>query len=290
MRLHDDMRIPGFIDAHVHIKDVTALGAVAAAGISAVRDAGARENIQRAVRTLKAHTNGPFVMSSGWALYQKGGYGSRFGVPVETREEIRSEILKLKRAGADIIKITASGMVSLKDPGKITVGGFKRDDLAFIVAEAASHGLGVMAHANGEQAIVDAVEAGVRSVEHGFFMTSRALDVLAKKEAFWVPTVGALERAAGSGHASREAGVFIAGLIRSHLEMIRHAYAIGVSLAVGTDCMLPDPGYHAAYHAELSYFERAGIPRKAVIKIAREGGARLLGISVQPRPGTERHG
>jgi imidazolonepropionase-like amidohydrolase len=63
--------------------------------------------------------------------------------------------------------------------------------------------------------------------------------------------------------------------------MIRRAHAIGVPLAVGTDCVLPDPRYQEAYAAELAYFEQAGIPREDVMKIASEGGAELLGFNVQ---------
>ena len=41
-----------------------------------------------------------------------------------------------------------------------------------------------MAHANGEEAIMAAAEAGVRSIEHGFFMTERALELIAAQEHF----------------------------------------------------------------------------------------------------------
>ena len=58
--------------------------------------------------------------------------------------------------------------------------------------------------------------------------------------------------------------------------MIRQARDIGVSLAVGTDCVLPDADYRAAYDAELRYFEQTGLSRDAVMAIACEGGARLL--------------
>ena len=172
----------------------------------------------------------------------------------------------------------ASGIVSFKEPGRVTAGGFNKEELQFIVQTAAASGLGVMAHVNGEQAIIDAAEAGARSIEHGFFMSERTLAIMAKKATFWVPTVGALKRAAESGNVSKESQDFVADLIRSHLEMMLSAHGIGVPLAVGTDCVLPDPQYREAYDAELAYFEQAGIPYDEVRKIACEGGARLLGI------------
>jgi imidazolonepropionase-like amidohydrolase len=275
----DARRGAGFVDAHVHLKDICCLDAIVDAGVVAVRDAGMK-NIARPVISISVERpSAPAVVSAGWALYKKGGYGSSFGNPVETRAEIESEILKLARYGAGIIKIMASGMVSLKEPGMVTAGGFNKNELRFIVHAAANCGLDVMAHANGERAIIDAAEAGVRSIEHGFFMTRRALDIMAPKSIFWVPTVGALKRAAVSGGVSQETRDFIDSLIRSHLEMILYAHRISVPLAIGTDCVLPDPEYRKRYDAELSYFEQAGIPRQDVVKIACEGGARLLGIS-----------
>ncbi len=60
--------------------------------------------------------------------------------------------------------------------------------------------------------------------------------------------------------------------------MIKQAAEIGVALAVGTDCTLPDPGYRAAYESELGYFEQAGLSRERVTALATEGGARLLNV------------
>jgi hypothetical protein len=268
----------GFVDAHVHLKDTCCLDVVVDAGVKAVRDAGIKNGVRPAGNKIVERSAAPLIVSAVWALWKKGGYGSLFGNPVETRDEIQSEILKLKRGGAGIIKVMASGMVSLKEPGRVTAGGFKSDELHFIVKAAADCGLGVMAHANGERAIIDAAAAGVRSIEHGFFMSERALEVMAKKSTFWVPTTGALKRAAESGKASKETEDFVAGLIHSHLEMILHAHGIGVPLAVGTDCVLPDIRYAEAYEKELSHFELSGIPQGEVMKIACEGGARLLGI------------
>ena len=270
------LTITSLVDAHVHLKAASGLDCAVAAGISALRDAGFRLNVDRGIIEPK-RGEGPAVVSSGWALYSPGGYGSAFGVAISTPGQIQSEILRLKRAGAGIIKAMASGMVSFKHPGQITAGGFNSEELARIVAEAAAQGLGVMAHANGEPAIMAAVQAGVRSIEHGFFMTERALDLMAKKAIFWVPTIGALRRAAGSSVVP-EVNRFIDQLVPSQLSMLLYAHKINVPLAIGTDCVLPDLAYRAAYDAEVALYEQAGIPGDQVMEISREGGAKLLGI------------
>lgn len=266
----------GLVDAHVHLARDGWKESVMLAGVAAVRDAGLKPAAGGARRTSGG---GLVLVSSCWALYKAGGYGSRFGLPLNTTGSVKAEIGKLKQAGADIIKVMASGMVSLKHPGTVTAGGFDREELRVLVQEAAAAGLAVMAHANGEDAIMAAADAGVRSIEHGFFMTERALDRLAGKAVYWVPTTGALARAANAG-ASAAARRFAADLVQQHLRMLALARGIGVPLAVGTDFVLPDPGYRNGYEVELAYFREAGISEDAVLKIASEGGARLLGIAL----------
>jgi len=274
MSSRSSITTPGLVDAHVHLKEASGLNCARSAGISALRDAGFRQNTDRGIIVPSRNGAGPKVVSSGWALYRHGGYGSAFGVEIVKSEQIPAEILRLKMAGADIIKAMASGMVSFKQPGQVTAGGFDSEEMEFIVTEAAAQGLGVMAHANGEQAIIAAASAGVRSIEHGFFMTERALDLMATKAIFWVPTLVALRRAAAS--SAPETAQFTEQLILSQLSMLRYAHSIGVPLAIGTDSVLPDPAYRVAYDAEVALFERAGIPRDQVMTIACEGGAKLL--------------
>jgi len=265
---------PGYVDVHVHLRDALGLADTKNAGVVAVRDAGAKDGV--GLRISKPDT--PMVISAGWALCKRGGYGSLFGVSLDSREQIAGEILKLKKAGAGIIKVMASGMVSLKRPGEVTNGGFGRDEIRFIVETARKNGLEVMAHANGEAAIVNAAEAGVRSIEHGFFMTEKALTSLYTNGVFWVPTVGALQRAADQPDVVREVKLFVERTIDEHLALVHKAFKRGVPLAVGTDAVLPDRRYRSFYEAELAYFLRAGIPRDAVLTIACDGGKKLLGI------------
>lgn len=264
----------GLVDAHVHITSPEGAAQLAASGIVAARDAGMRANRDGA---LYQHKDYPSIVRSGWAIVAEGGYGERFGIAVSGHGAIRQEIKRLKAAGAGIIKTMASGMVSLREPGRITTGGFGADDLSFLVHEAADRGLGVMCHANGEDAILAAVAAGVRSIEHGFFMTERALDAMAVAGVSWVPTIGALARAAEQSLMSDSMRQYVARLIDHHRAMLLKAYLMGLSLAIGTDCTLPHPNYRAAYDDEMRYFEQSGIPNDAVLRIATESGAELPG-------------
>ena len=77
---------------------------------------------------------------------------------------------------------------------------------------------------------------------------------------------------------TNDVGAFITRTIEEHLEMILRAFDQGVLIAIGTDCVLPDPNYREVYLSEVNYFRQAGIPADAVQRIAREGGRALLGI------------
>ena len=265
---------PGYIDAHVHLRDAVGLADMKNAGVVSVRDAGTKDGA--CLRISRPDT--PTVISAGWALCKRGGYGSLFGVSIDSQEQIADEIRKLRKAGAGIIKVVASGMVSLKRPGEVTVGGFGRDELRFIVETARKNGLEVMAHANGETAIVNAAEAGVRSVEHGFFMTEKALDSLHANGVFWVPTVGALQRAAAQPDVGHEAKLFVERTIDDHLALVRKAFERGVPLAVGTDAVLPDRTVQELLRSGAHVSSPGGnTSATRSCTIACEGGKKLLG-------------
>ncbi len=266
-----------FVDAHVHLSHPDALRDLAAAGIVAARDAGSKRGAGLVCRPSADGTT-PIIVSAGRALARRGGYGAFLGVALETRGEIAAEIRKLRSEGADIIKIIASGLVSIEHPGTVTAGGFGPDDIRFVVETAGRLGMTVMAHANGEVAIQHAAAAGVRSIEHGFFMTEKALEMLAERNVFWVPTVGALRRAAERAEMRAGIPAFIEDEVERHLEMLGKAFRAGVPLAVGTDCVLPDRRYPGFYQDELAFLRKAGLPDDAVRRIATDGGRELLGI------------
>ena len=278
----------GYVDTHVHIRDGSPLHAVFAAGIVALRDAGSRDAAGLRANSAEDRSGEPLIVSAGQALYKNGGYGPLLGVPIDTLDDIKREILRLNKAGAAIIKVIASGLVSLAEPERITPGGLNREELFLAVQEAANYGLAVMAHANGADAIKAAVEAGVRSVEHGFFMDDGALDVMASTGTYWTPTASALVRAARAVAITPEMQAFIDQLIHRHRAMILKAHRAGVPLVIGTDCVLPVEDYEARYHEELYCFEQAGIAREEVERIARINGARLLGIDTQGQAASSR--
>jgi imidazolonepropionase-like amidohydrolase len=268
--------MPGLIDCHVHVvatmanlarnaamptsfqalKSVAVMGAMLKRGFTSVRDAsGADYGLKMAVE--EGLFKAPRLFIAGKSLSQTGGHGdlrgrfddrefclcharigllSRIADGVDSvRKAVREEI----KAGADFIKIMASGGVaSPTDP--IDWLGYSRDEIAAIVEETDKSKTYVAAHAYTAEAIGRAVELGVRTIEHGNLIDAPTAALMAKKGAFVVPTLVTYDALANEGASlglppesvAKIENVRGAGL-RS-LEIFRQA---GVKMAFGTDLL-----------------------------------------------------
>ena len=186
--------LPGLIDSHVHLAFDTSADPVGAfqranpeqlmsdmadraalalrAGVTTIRDLGdnglafqVRDEIAAGARA------GPRILASGPPLTVAGGHCWFFGGVVGDDDSVRAMVRRNAAAGADLIKVMASG-------GHMTPGGaamwhsqFTADQLRVVVDEAARAGLRVAAHAHGADAITAAVEAGVHTIEHCGWMS-----------------------------------------------------------------------------------------------------------------------
>jgi len=151
----------------------------------------------------------------------------------EVRRAVRDEI----RLGADQVKIFASGGVgSPADP--IHFLQYSREEMLAAVEEAGHAGTYVLAHAYTAEAIYRAVDAGIRTIEHGNFLDNKAADLMAKKGAIFVPTLVAYEatmqfgRQQGYPEENYKKNEKVLAVGTKSLEI---AKAAGVSMAFGTD-------------------------------------------------------
>ena len=113
-------------------------------------------------------------------------------IPAPARIECAEKVRKASRAGADIIKITATGGV-LSQQGRGLEGHFTSPELQSIADTAHSLGLKVMAHAHGARGIEAAAAAGIDTIDHGTFADDAALRVMKAKGTYLVPTLMAFE-------------------------------------------------------------------------------------------------
>ena len=155
---------------------------------------------------------------------------------------------RAKAEKADFIKLMISGIMDFQTPGGLMGGGLEPGEIGELIRIAHGEGFRVMAHVNGADRIKAALEAGLDSVEHGYFGDEDCLSYLAQTGAVWVPTL-----AATSGFAGREG--FGPGVaeenVRSQGELLRKAEAMGCLIAAGSDAgaygVPPDTGIHVEH-------------------------------------------
>jgi len=191
---------------------------------------------------------------------------------------MRKRVRELQRAGADVVKICTSGGVSSVTDNPHHAQ-FSMDELEACVREAKSGQTPVMAHAQGKQGIINAVRAGVRSIEHGVYADDECFQLMIEHDVWLVPTLlapVALNRMIDAGASvadevarkSREAGI-------AHAAMIKQAVKAGVKIAMGTDAGLFKHGINLE---ELQLMQRAGMSPEAVLHASTQSAAQLLGF------------
>ncbi|HEX8929311.1 MAG TPA: amidohydrolase family protein, partial [Actinomycetota bacterium] len=200
---------------------------------------------------------------------------------VDGPDEMRRKVRELIRAGADVLKVaTSGGVLSFGDEPHHAQ--FGPDELAVLVAEANAAGRPVMAHAQSTAGIRNAVDAGVRSIEHGIYLDDEAISMMMEAGTWLVPTlvapVGVLE-AAERGASLTEAAIRKAReVVEVHKDSFRRAVAAGVRVAMGTDSGVTAHGENLR---ELVLMADGGMKPEDVLAATTSSAARLLGVDDQ---------
>jgi len=213
--------VPGFIDCHVHVtfrsrdvrqhllnaptynlfRSLPILRATLECGVTTARDTGGADaGFRQAVE--EDLVVGPRLQVAIVMVSQTGGHGDAwvpagFRVPRRTWlpgnladgvEEVRRLARQLLMAGADFLKLCATGGItsvtdSWEEP-QFTVA-----ELRTAVEEAAARRKRVAVHAEGLPGIRNALRAGVHSIEHGWFLDEECVDAMLRQHTWWVPTL-----------------------------------------------------------------------------------------------------
>ena len=305
--------MPGLIDAHVHVTAVTEdygrLGKMAPSfvtagavhilkgmldrGFTTVRDAGGADlGLKEALD--QGLIEGPRLFVSGKILTQTGGNvdfrergeppptacccpGPGIGRLVDGVTDVRRAARDELRKGADQIKINASGGVAGPSGGLKSVM-FSRQELGAIVEEAAAWRTYAMAHAYSAPAVRQAVECGVRSIEHGNLIDAGVAALMAARGAFLVPTLSVYRAAYEQGEALGLAPYMMDKLKQvldgglNSLEVCRNA---GVKLGHGSDLL------GALHHYQSLEFSLKGevLSPAEVIAAAKAANAEIINMS-----------
>lgn len=295
---------PGLVNAHAHLEgsgepdmmgmiqtttpNQRMLRAVAnacksiKAGVTTIRDLGSSNRIAPDVRDAieEGRIWGPRIRAAGAVLCMTGGHGWPIGRAIDSPDEARKGVREQMWAGADCIKLIATGGVLTKGavPGNAQL---TPNELEAAIDEAHRHGLRVAAHAIGTQGIKNAVKAGIDSIEHGSLLDDEAIVLMKERNVYLVPTLSAptcilanIERGEQPAYVVEKAR----GLNEVMLKNIRAAYDNGVRIAGGSDAGTPY-NYHEDYAQEVELmWSLLGMTPQQALHAATNVPAELIGL------------
>ncbi len=308
--------LPGLIDLHVHIEGehdsksymskyieneadvafqaVRSAETTLMAGFTTVRDLGGTGvNISLRNAINKGLVKGPRIYTAGKSIATTGGHadptngsnrklvgdpGPHEGV-INSPEEAVKAVRERYKEGADVIKITATGgVLSVAKSGKNPQ--FSLEEIKSITKTAKDYNMLTAAHAHGDEGIQRAIIGGIKTIEHGTFMSDETMELMKKHDTYLVPTLCAgkeVEKNAEITGFYPDIVVPKAREVGPKLQAtFAKAYKKGVNIAFGTDAGVFPHGINAK---EFGYMVEAGMPPLAAIQSATTTNAMLLGIA-----------
>lgn len=267
------------------------------AGITSIREAGGFGlDLARAID--EGSVVGPTIYGAGSILSTTGGHGDMHGLPLEwvhdaTRRgeflhvcdgvpEVLRAVRSQLRRNARVIKICASGGVMSEVDHPIHQQ-FSGDELAAIVDEAGRAERVVMAHCHGKPGIMAALEAGVKTIEHGTYLDEEAAAAMREADALLVPTRLIVDRLVTYGKRSNIPDYALRKLeitAEHHAGALSLAHESGVRIAMGTDIFastLEMPVAWGQNGQELELMVACGLSPLEAIEAATANGPDTLG-------------
>lgn len=254
------------------------------AGVTTIRIPGERLHADLALNRAieKQQVIGPRIFSAGEPIVVTGGHGSEPGIefndgPYEVMKAARLEI----SSGASWIKIFISGGIATNG-GDISQALMTTEEINAAVDAAHRFGAKIAAHSGSPQATNVAVDAGVDSIEHGYFLDRQVLKKMAKAGTWLVPTIVVSQpatqpffEALGSPQWYLERRDSVG---KDHWKALQTAIEEGVRIGLGTDQMAFEPNDGTTATArEAQYYVEAGMTPLQALRSATIETARMLG-------------
>ncbi len=297
--------MPGMIDCHVHLSidgDADPIGQVVgdtaamsvlrmarnaertvAAGVTTVRDLGAKDHIDMSFRRALDEglaTNAPRLILSGRPITMTGGHCWQFGRQADGVDDARRAAREQIRAGADCVKLMATGGI-LTQGNEIGAAQLEEAEMRAAIEEADKAGKLTAVHAHGASGIKNGIRAGVQSVEHAYFLDDEGIDLMLKCDVWLVPTAAAVDLVVRNGIESGIPPDVVdkaEAAIESQRATCGQALRSGVRIAMGTDAGTPW-NRHGENAQELVALVSLGMSPMDAIRATTIRGAELLGLS-----------
>jgi len=290
--------MPGLIDTHVHLAggdyfpgyEHEAIGIAALrtaeaarrtllAGFTTVRTAASRDfldlDIRDAIRLGLAP--GPRIIGSGRGITCTGGHLHEVAIEADGPDEIRKAVRQHVKRGVDSLKIMMSGGVATAGL-PVEAEQFSVEEVRTAVYEAHRVGMKVLTHSIGLQAIRNAIEGGVDSIDHGQYLDEECAVRMRERGIYLVPTFGPFYYYTEMRKAEDWRIQRAEGIKDQHQRAFRLALDAGVSVAMGSDCGAPSRFPNGENALELTLMVRHGMPPSHAVRCATSEAARLAGV------------
>jgi imidazolonepropionase-like amidohydrolase len=238
--------LPGLIDAHTHAADFASFRRALESGVTTMRSAGGSNYADVGFHTLvqKGVVAGPDVVPAGYHVRPQLAQEAFLNDPpfadlmsgVTTVDALRRAVQMNLSHGVAWIKILATERAGTADtdPRKQV---YTEEEVRAVVQEAATKDVPVEAHAHGDEGAMAAVRAGVRSIEHGTYLSDATLQLMKERGTYLVPTYTTVIDVAEPGGdydvpALRIRGAHMLPRLRSTIE---RAHRLGVKIVTGGD-------------------------------------------------------
>ena len=251
-------------------------------GIAGVRDAGDKDGVGLALSRLCERPDRPrmpYVDSPGAAIHHRGRYGAFMGEPIENFASPRQCVEARVEAGADRIKLIPTGIINLKRGAVTTEPQMTAEEVGDLVAAAKSFSRQTFAHASGDAGIDCAINGGVDSIEHGYFVRDDQLSRMRDRQIAWVPTFAPVQKQidhAGLMGWDAEVVGNLRRILDQHAASLIKAHELGVQIIAGSDAGSYGVAHGLGFLEELELMQRAGLSPLAVINSATGTGSERL--------------
>jgi len=290
--------MPGLIDTHVHFAggdyfpgyEHEAIGIAALrtaeaarrtlhAGFTTVRTASSRDFLDLDVRDAIriGLTPGPRVIGSGRGITCTGGHLHEAAMEVDGPDEIRKAVRQHIKRGADSLKIMMSGGVATAGL-PVQSEQFSVEEVKTAVYEAHRVGMKVLTHSIGLQAIRNAIEGGVDSIDHGQFLDEECALRMKERGIYLVPTFGPFHYYTEVRKAEEWRIQRAEAIKEQHQRAFRLALEVGVPIAMGSDCGAPSRFPNGENALELTLMVRSGMSSSHAVRCGTSEAARLTGV------------
>ena len=281
--------MPGLIDAHVHIRSFEAAKTALHSGVTTVRSMGVAHFVDVGMRELAklGVIEAPEFLAAGYHVRPKPDDGFYLNFPelshmmkdgIHGQEAIRKMGEAMVSRKVDWIKTNATARAGLPqtDPREPY---YTEEELKALVEIGAENGIPVAAHAHGDEGGRAAVLAGVKSIEHGTYLSEETLKLMLEKGTYLVPTIAVVTDLTTPGGDYDQPLLEVRG--RHMLPRLREtaamAYKMGIKIIASTDTGY-NPNSVLRLGQELEELVVIGMSNVEAIRAATSAAAEFLKV------------